>query len=201
MESSALALNLGSLTTGPLQQLGTIFNLSGGRKYKYVQFANTSTIDAGTEVFAVLSSALGLEILSVDNGQKALNLVFPSQQLIVVSTGAVTEDEYAGGYAKITSGSDVYSLRISHNTGTESAGNVTLLFEDSLENTVSLVPGTDTVDLYSSPDIASTTTSTGNIPVGYAVNDIPAQTNGSVLYGYTQIGGFSAVTGSILTGL
>lgn len=197
-EVSALGLNLGTLTSGPLQGLGSVVSLPGGRKYKYVQFANSAAIPAGTEVYSVVSSVTGLAITTVANGQKATNLVAPSQELLVVSTGAVTADEYAGGYAKITSGTDEYSVRIAHNTGTATAGNFTLVFEDSLENTVALVPGTDTVELLTSPDIASTSTATGNIPVGYTVNSLPALTTGNVLYGWTQVAGYNAVSGTIL---
>lgn len=203
METSALGLNLGTLTSGPLQGLGSVYELSGGRKFKYVQFANTTDINAGEEVYSVVVPVTGLEITAVTNGQLASNLQLPSQQLTVVSTGAVDADAYAGGYAKVTSGSDEYSVRIAHNTGTAAAGNFTLVFADSLQNTRALVPGTDTVSLSTSPDIASTTASltTGALPLGYAVNNVPAQTLGSVTYGYTQIGGFSAVTGTVLTGL
>lgn len=200
MDVEALAQVVGVQTTGKLQGLGSVFNLKGGRRFKYVQFANSSAIPAGTQVYAVITSATGLAITTVANGQNANNLQFPSQQLTVVSTGAVTADAYKGGYAKISvsSGSQVYSVRIASNTGTAAAGNFTLTFSDVLPNSVALIPGTDTVSVYSSPDVASTSTASGNISCGYTVNALPALTSPAVSYGYTQVSGYSAVTGTIL---
>ena len=200
MDPEALALGIGTLSTGKYQGQGSVFNLKGGRRFKYVQFANPYAIAAGTQVYAVITSATGLAIASVANGQNANNLPSPSQTLTVVSTGAVTADTYAGGYAKISvsSGSQVYSVRIAGNTGNTAAGNFTLTFSDVLPNSVALIPGTDTVSVYSSPDVASTATSSGNISCGYTVNALPALVSPAVTYGYTQVSGYSAVTGTIL---
>jgi hypothetical protein len=184
-----------TVTTGPLQRIGDLVDVPSGRRYKYTKFGNTAAIAAGAHVYAVVTTSSALAITSVANGQLATNLVAPSQQLQVVTTGAVVADAYQGGYALVTAngGADKYSLRITHNTGTAAAGNITLLFEESLPNTVALVPGTDTVTLSTSPDIASTTTSTGNIDCGYTVNAIPAQTAGTFAYGYTQVSGYNAI--------
>lgn len=200
METEALALGIGTLTSAPLQNLGSVFRLPGGRQFKYVQFSNGAPIAAGTQVYSVISSATGLAITTVANGQIATNLTQPSQTLTIVSTGAVTADTYAGGYAKISvsSGSQVYSVRIAHNTGNAAAGNFTLTFADVLPNTVALIPGTDTVSVSTSPGYASTSSSSGNISCGYAVNALPALTSPAVTYGYTQVSGYSAVTGTIL---
>jgi uncharacterized repeat protein (TIGR01451 family) len=200
MDVESLPQVVGSQTTGKFTGLGDVYRLKGGRKYKYVKFSNSSAIAAGTQVYAVISSVTGLAITSVVNGQIATNLEFPSQQLTVVSTGAVTADTYAGGYAKISvsSGSQVYSVRISGNTGNAAAGNFTVTFSDVLPNSVALIPGTDTVSLYTSPDNVSTSTSSSNISCGYAVNALPALTSPAVTYGYTQVAGYSAVTGTIL---
>jgi hypothetical protein len=191
---------VGTLTTGKFQALGSTFQTKGGRRYKYVKFSNSSAIAAGTQVYAVISSVTGLAITTVANGQLANNLQFPSQTLTLVSTGSVTADTYAGGYAKISvsTGSQVYSVRIAGNTGVTGAGNFTVTFSDVLPNSVALIPGTDTVSLYTSPDNASTSTSSGNISCGYAVNALPALTSPAVTYGYTQVSGYSAVTGTIL---
>jgi hypothetical protein len=200
METEALALGIGTLTSAPLQNVGAVFRLHGGRQFKYVQFSNGAPIAAGTQVYSVISSATGLAITTVANGQIATNLTQPSQTLTIVSTGAVTADTYAGGYAKISvsSGSQVYSVRIAHNTGNAAAGNFTLTFADVLPNTVALIPGTDTVSVSTSPGYASTSSSSGNISCGYAVNALPALTSPAVTYGYTQVSGYSAVTGTIL---
>jgi hypothetical protein len=200
METQALALGIGTLTSAPLQNVGAVFRLHGGRQFKYVQFSNGAPIAAGTQVYSVISSATGLAITTVANGQIATNLTQPSQTLTIVSTGAVTADTYAGGYAKISvsSGSQVYSVRIAHNTGNAAAGNFTLTFADVLPNTVALIPGTDTVSVSTSPDYASTSSSSGNISCGYAVNALPALTSPAVTYGYTQVSGYSAVTGTIV---
>jgi len=200
MDTEALASAIGTLTPGPLQNLGSVFNLKGGRRFKYVQFSNTSAIAAGTQVYAVISSAIGLAITTVANGQLASNLQFPSQTLTIVSTGAVTANTYAGGYAKISvsSGSQVYSVRIASNTGNAAAGNFTLTFEDVLPNSVALIPGTDTVSVYTSPDNVSTSTSTSNISAGYTVNALPALTSPAVTFGYTQVSGYNAATGTII---
>ena len=200
MDVESLPQVVGSQTTGKFTALGDVYRLKGGRKYKYVKFSNSSAIAAGTQVYAVISSVTGLAITSVVNGQIATNLEFPSQQLTLVSTGAVTADTYAGGYAKISvsSGSQVYSVRISGNTGNAAAGNFTVTFSDVLPNSVALIPGTDTVSLYTSPDNVSTSTSSSNISCGYTVNALPALTSPAVTYGFTQVAGYSAVTGSIL---
>lgn len=200
MDVEALGSVVGTLTTGKFQNLGSVYNLKGGRRFKYVKFTNSSAIAAGTQVYAVITSVTGLAITTVANGQLANNLQFPSQQLTVVSTGAVTADTYAGGYAKISvsSQSQVYSVRIASNTGNAAAGNFTLTFSDVLPASVALIPGTDTVSVYSSPDVASTSTASGNISCGYTVNALPALVSPAVTYGYTQVSGYSAVTGTIL---
>ena len=201
MDTEALASAIGTLTAGPLQNLGSVFNLKGGRRFKYVQFSNSSAIAAGTQVYSVISSVTGLAITTVANGQLANNLQFPSQTLTLVSSGAVTANAYAGGYAKISvsTGSQVYSVRITSNSGAAaSSQNFTVTFEDVLPNSVALIPGTDTVSLYTSPDLVSTSTSTSNISAGYTVNALPALTSPAVTYGYTQVSGYSAVTGTLL---
>lgn len=200
MDVEALPQIVGTQSTGKFTSLGNVYNLKGGRRYKYVQFSNSSAIAAGTQVYAVISSVTGLAITSVANGQIATNLESPSQQLTVVSTGATTANAYAGGYAKISvsSGSQVYSVRIASNTGNAAAGNFTVTFSDVLPNSVALIPGTDTVSLYTSPDNVSTSTASSNISCGYTVNALPALTSPAVTYGYTQVAGYSAVTGTIL---
>jgi uncharacterized repeat protein (TIGR01451 family) len=200
MDVEALGSVVGTITTGKFQGQGSVFNLKGGRRFKYVQFANSSAIAAGTQVYAVITSATGLAITTVANGQIASNLQFPSQTLTIVSTGSVAANLYAGGYAKISvsTGSQVYSVRIASNTGVTGAGNYTLTFSDVLPASVALIPGTDTVSVYSSPDVVSTSTSSGNISCGYTVNALPALVSPAVTYGYTQVSGYSAVTGTIL---
>lgn len=200
MDVEALAQVVGVTQPQKLQGLGSVYNLKGGRRFKYVQFANTSAIAAGTQVYAVVTKVTGLAITTVANGQLPINLQFPSQQLTIVSAGAVTANAYAGGYAKISvsSGSQVYSVRIASNTGNAAAGNFTLTFADVLPMSVALIPGTDTVDVQTSPDVASTSTASGNISCGYTVNALPALTGGATTYGYTQVSGYSAVTGTIL---
>lgn len=200
MDVESLPQPVGLLTTGKFTGLGNVYHLKGGRKYKYVQFSNSSAIAAGTQVYSVITSVTGLAITTVANGQLSNNLQFPSQTLTLVSTGATTANAYAGGYAKISvsSGSQVYSVRIASNTGNAAAGNFTVTFSDTLPNSVALIPGTDTVSLYSSPDNASTSTSSGNISCGYTVNALPALTSPAVTYGFTQVAGYSAVTGTIL---
>jgi hypothetical protein len=200
-EVEALGSVVGTLTTGKFQSLGSTFKTKGGRRYKYVQFSNSSAIAAGTQVYAVISSVTGLAITTVANGQLANNLQFPSQTLTLVSSGAVTANAYAGGYAKISvsTGSQVYSVRIASNTGcAASSDNFTVTFSDVLPNSVALIPGTDTVSLYTSPDSASTSTSSSNISCGYTVCALPALTSPAVTYGYCQVSGYSAVTGTIL---
>lgn len=187
-EISALGLNLGTLTSGPLQRVGDVVDVPSGRRYKYTKFTNSAAIPAGSHVYAVVTLSAALAIPA----QTATNLVAPSQQLVVTTAGAVAADAYQGGYALITSGTDKYSLRISHNTGTAAAGSITLLFEESLYNTTAIVPGTDTVVLSTSPDNASTVTATGNTDNGYVLNSIPAQT-GNGVYGYTQVSGYNAI--------
>jgi len=201
MDVESLPQPVGLLTTGKFTGLGNVYHLKGGRKYKYVEFSNSSAIAAGTQVYAVISSVTGLAITTVANGQLSNNLQFPSQQLTLVSSAAVTQNAYAAGYAKVSvsSGSQVYSVRIASNTGASASGqNFTVTFSDVLPNSVALIPGTDTVSLYSSPDNASTSTSSGNISCGYAVNALPALTSPAVTYGFTQVAGYSAVTGTIL---
>lgn len=198
MDTEALAQPIGTLAAGPLQNLGSVFNVKGGRRFKYVQFANASAIAAGTQVYSVISSVTGLAITTVANGQLANNLQYPSQTLTLVSSGAVTANTYAGGYAKISvsSGSQVYSVRIASNSGCAASGdNFTVTFEDVLPNSVALIPGTDTVSLYTSPDVVSTSTASGNISAGYTVCALPANT---AAYGYTQVSGYNAATGTIL---
>lgn len=190
-EVAALTVNIGTLTTGKFQRIGDVFELPGGRRYKYAKFTNSSAIAAGSHVYSAVSTSSALAIPA----QTAINLVAPSYTLVVTTTGAVAADLYAGGYALVTAngGADKYSLRVSHNSGVSAAGNITLTLADALENSIALVPGTDTVTLSTSPDTVTTTTSTGNIDNGYTVNAVPAQSNGSAVYGYTQVAGYSAI--------
>lgn len=190
-EVSAATLGVGATSTGNYELTGSTFELPGNRKFVLRKFTNTSNIAAGAHVYSEVTTSSALAITTTANGQLANNLVFPSQQLMVVTTGAVTADAYAGGYAKITAGSDTYSLRVAHNTGTASAGNITLVFEENLYNTTALVPGTDTVTLSTSPDTVTTTTATGNVDCGYAVNAVPAVASGSAVYAWTQVSGQS----------
>lgn len=192
-EVSAATLGVGATSTGNYEQPGTTFELPGNRKFVLRKFTNTSAIAAGAHVYSAVTTSSALAITTTANGQLANNLVAPSQQLMVVTTGAVAADAYAGGYALVTANSaaDTYSLRIAHNTGTASAGNITLVFEENLYNTTALVPGTDTVTLSTSPDTVTTTTATGNVDCGYTVNAVPAVASGSAVYGWTQVSGQS----------
>jgi hypothetical protein len=196
-EVTALSQTLGTVTAGPMMKLGDTFQFSGGRRFKYTGFANTSAIVAGAHVYAVVTTSAALALTTVANGQLPANLIAGSTQLTIVSAGSVTQNAYVGGFVLITNGSDKYSLRIASNTGVTGAGNFTIQLEDALCNSVALVPGTATATLSTSPDVASTTTSTSNIDCGYAVCALPALTSGTVTYGYTQVAGYNAISASL----
>lgn len=191
----ALTTQIGTLSPGALQDVGDTFTTRGGRTYKYVKFTNTSALAAGAHVYGVVTTGSALAVPT----QNALNLVPGSTQLVVTVTGATTAGVYAGGYALITSGSNLYSVRVANNSGSAGAGTILLTFDEGLPmQGDAVVPGTTTVTLSTCPDNASTTTATGNVNLGLTVTAVPAQTSGNAVYGYTQIGGYSAVGAAVL---
>lgn len=201
-EVSAAGQVLGVTSTGALSRVGETFDVPGVGRFQYTQFVNTTAIPAGSHVYSVVSTSAALAITTLANGQKAVNLTFPSQTLQVVTTGAVTANQYAGGFALVTAngGADKYSIRIKSHTGTAAAGNITLTFAlgESLFNSIALVPGTDTVTLSTAPSTVSTTTATGNIDNGYTVNAIPAASATAPLFGWTQVSGYNAIVPGII---
>lgn len=190
--------DVGTLASGAMQRVGDVYYAADGRRFKYVKYANASALAAGAHVYGVVTTTAALAIVTVANGQRATDLVAGSQKIVVSATAAVAADAYAGGYALITSGTNKYSVRVAGNTGTAAAGSITLLLSDPLRDGTALVPGTDTVTLSTNPSVASTTTATGNIDLGYTVTAVPAQTGGNAVYGYTQVAGYNAVTASVI---
>lgn len=190
-----------TLTTSQTTTLGCPGMTADFRRYRYVSFGGTSTINAGLVVTASVPTAnfQAVTITAVGTGgQVAANLAAGSTQLVLTNTTSTTAtvNQFAEGFLEIqvggTGASATYSYKIKGNTPV-TAGNVTTSYytvylSEPLVNTTALVAGTDVANLLPSPYNSVNTSSTAALPVGLTVVPVP-NTSSVTNYGWVQVSG------------
>lgn len=207
MESGTRQLTATDIETyysSPQEQLGALGVTSDGRRYRYVTFGGTSTINPGLVLQgpAAPANSTALAITATGTGgQVAGNLVAGSTTLVITNGAtAVTANQFA--YVEIMVGGTLplYSIALTGNSvAAASTGYVTLQLDEPLpQNITTLVPGTDTVNLVVSKYNGCTASTTGNAPVGVTVNVIP-NTASVTNSGWVQTGGHAIVKATTAT--
>lgn len=189
--------DLNAWSTTKNVQYGAVGQTEDGRVFRYVSLGGTSTVAPGLLMQAAVSASnsQGLTITAVGTGgQTAANLLAGSNLLILSnSSTAVTQDEFAEGFLEVlqTSGSNQgpVSYRIKGNSAaTASTGFIQVYLAEPLRNTQTLVAGTDTANLWTSPYQGVVATTTVNVPIGVTVTQ--AVNSSSVTnYGWVQCKG------------
>ncbi len=198
--------DINTLSSTKQVQYGAQGVTEDGREFRYCSFGGTTTVHSGmflqAAVAAANSQALTITATTVAaGGQITANLALGSTQLVITnSSTAVTQDEFAEGFLEVIVGAsgsvtDTYSYRIKGNTAAAaSTGYITVYLAEALRNTTALVPGTDTVNLWTSPYQAAIITTTVNVPIGLAI--IPAVNTSTVTnYGWVQTKGDAVAVG------
>lgn len=199
------SLDIEQVSTTKTEQLGAIGETEDARVFKYVKFGGTATIQPGFLLVgpAAPANSTALAITaSGTGGQVAGNLVAGSTTLVITNgSTAVTQDQFQNVEIIVgSSGSALYSLRLNgHSAAAATTGYITLQLKDPLpQGLVTLVPGTDTVNLVLSKYNGPTASLTGNAPVGVTVNVIPNTATVSN-YGWVQTGGKAFVKATTAT--
>lgn len=195
--------DLNVVTTTKQTQYGADGVTSDGRRFKYVGFGGTSTINPGllTVAPAAPANSTGLAITATGTGgQVAGNLVAGSTTLVVTNGAtAVTQDQFSF-VEIIVSAAGTYKLRLKGNTlAAASTGYVTLFLAEPLPpNATTLIPGTDTVNLRLSPYNGVIPSLTKSEPVGVTVCPVP-NTASVTNYGWVQTYGTAFVAATTAT--
>jgi hypothetical protein len=189
--------DINTLSTTKQTQYGAVGVTSDGRRYRYVGFSGTSTVNPGMLVVAaaVTANYQGLTITAAGTGgQVAANLALGSTQIVLTNgSSAITQDQFAEGYLEVLVGAagvtSSYSLRIKGNSAAAATtGYVTVYLAEPLRNTTALIAGTDTanlnVNVYSSVGVSAT----ADIPVGVTVMPVP-NTATVTNYGWVLVNG------------
>lgn len=185
--------DLSTLTTSQLDELGSLGETSDGRRYRYVKFGGTATINAGLLLVtpATVANSTGLAIpASGSSGQTTANLSLGSYQLVVTNGAtAVTQDEFAEGYLEVIGTNAVNKYKIRGNTA-DSVGNaaITVYLVEPLVNTTALANGTNTVNLRKAPWSGPTASLTIANPVGVTLCPVP-NTSTVTNFGWVQTHG------------
>jgi hypothetical protein len=188
--------DINTLATSKQVQYGATGMTEDGRKYRYVSFGGTSTINSGQLVVApaVTANYQGLTITASGTGaQVAGNLANGSTQLVVTnSSTAITADQFAEGYLEVLVGASgvtsSYLYRVKGNTAAAASATFTVYLAEAMRHTTALVPGTDTVNLNPSIYSSVNTSATADIPVGVTVMPVP-NTSSVTNYGWVQTAG------------
>jgi len=186
------------LSGSPLQwptELGTVGQTGDGRRFRYVKFGGTSTINPGLLMVAAAraSNSTGLALAATNSSAQ---LAVGSTSLIVTNGAtAVTQDQFAGGYLDILGSGAVQTYQIAGNTAASASGAITVTLVDSLRNAV--VVGTNTVNFENDWNgvVASTTAS---LPIGVTIDSIP-NTSSNTYGGWVQTVGHCLVSATSAT--
>lgn len=194
------------LDTVKNERYGALGVAEDGRQFRYVKFGGTATIQPGFLMVgpAAPANSTALAITATGTGgQVAANLVAGSRTLVITNGAtAVTADEFqyieinVGGASSTAS----YVLKLAgHTAAAASTGYVTVELADPLPPTlVTLVPGTDVVNLVLSKYNGVTASTTGNAPVGVTVVPV-ANTATVTYYGWVQTAGHAIVKATTAT--
>lgn len=185
------------------EQLGAVGRTSDGRRYRYINFGGTATINPGLVLQgpAAPAGSTALAITAVGTGgQVAANLTAGSTTLVVTNgSTSVTTNQFQFAEIIINGTLPLYSKAISGHSSAGNAGFITLFLDEPLpQNMTTLVPGTDTVNLILSKYNGPTASTTGNAPVGVTVNVIP-NTSSVSNWGWVQTGGHAIVKATSAT--
>jgi hypothetical protein len=186
------------LSGSPLQwptELGTVGSTGDGRRFRYVKFGGTSTINPGLLMVAAAraSNSTGLALSSTNS---TAQLAVGSQSLVVVNGAtAVTQDQFAGNYLDILGSGAVQTYQISGNTAASASGAITVTLVDALRTAV--VVGTNTVNFENDWNGAITSTSP-SLPLGVTITSIPNSST-ATYGGWVQTAGHCLVSATSAT--
>lgn len=186
-------LNL--LSTVQLLPLGTtVIDDQGRKKYRYVQFGGTSTVNAGLLVVAPAAPSNSTN-LALASANTSANLTSGATTILVTNGAtAVTANQFADGQLELIGANGVgQSYRIAGNTA-DSVGSATITVKlaDPLRNTTALVVGTNTVNLRQNPSLNPVVSTTLAEAIGVTIMPVP--NSASVTnYGWVQIAGDAVV--------
>lgn len=193
------------LTEGDLQTLdqaqqteyGAVGLTRDGRRFRYVQFGGTSTINPGLVVVAAAqdTNSTGLALAST-NTTAQLSAGSYSVQVTNGAT-AVTLNQFAGGYLEVLGSGAVQSYYIDGNTAAAASGTITVQLRHPLYNAAALVVGTNTVSL-SRPFTAVNTSLTASQPIGVTIVSVP-NTATVTNWGWVQTSGHALVSATSAT--
>lgn len=173
--------DLSVTTTTKQTQFGAVGVTEDGRQFRYVSFGGTTTIVPGVLLQAAVATAnsQGLAITAAGTNAQTTSTLLAGSNLLVVTNGstAVTQDEFAEGFLDViqTSGSNngPITYRIKGNSAAAATtGYIQVYLAEPLRNASTLVAGTDTVNLWTSPYQAAIITTTVNVPVGVTINQV-----------------------------
>ncbi len=185
---------VGQTGTGlTIDQLGQVGQTGDGRFYRLISVGGTSTVAPGTLLVSPVASSdyAGLAIPTAqaentaygnpDNtAHAALSKGSIAFNVTNGGTGAITIDQFAGGYVEVlqTSGTNEgpVAYRIEGNTADASSGHngtVTISLSEPLDQPEALVAGTDTVNLIPSPYSGCEASATLGNPVGVVTVQVP----------------------------
>lgn len=198
--------DLDTFSTTKQDQYGAIGVTSDGRFFRYVGFGGTSTINPGAlcvgPAAPTNSTALAITATTATTSPNlTANLQANSRQLNITNgTTAVTTDQFQ--YLEIiVSAGGLYTLRLDGHTAAGNAGVISCYLYDPLPQGITqLIPGTDTVNLRLSKFNGCLPSTTGNAPVGVAVNAIP-NTASVTNYGWVQTSGHAYIPATSTIGI
>lgn len=190
---------LNSVSSTKQVQFGAEGVTADGRRYKYVGFGGTSTINSGILLVAPAAgtNSTGLVIPALTSQPSTTALQSGSFSFTVTNGAtAVTQDQYQ--FVEVINTAGTFQYRLKGHTAAAGAGAIILSLGEPLVNPAALVPGTDTVNLIYSPYNACAPSLTQRVPVGVTVTQVP-NTSSVTNYGWVQVGGKSFVNATSAT--
>jgi hypothetical protein len=195
--------DVATLTTTKQTEYGAKGITEDGRQFRYVSFGGTTTIVPGVLLQAAVAkaNASALAITAVSTGGQISGNLLAGSTTLVVTNGAtaVTQDEFAEGFLEITQTSGTNEGPVSYqikgnSAAAASTGYITLYLNEPLRNAETLVAGTDTATIWTSPYQAPIITTTVNIPIGVTTQQV---VNSATVtnYGWVQTSGPTVVLG------
>jgi len=196
------ATDINTVTPTKQDTLGAVGATADGRRFRYVGFAGTSTVNAGLVLVSAAKTANSnaLAVTAVGTGgQTTANLAAGSTTLVVTNgVTSVTQDQFADGFVEVLWSGGDFCVRINGNTAAGSGGYITLSLATPLQANAALVAGVDTVNLTASPYAAATSTTTKSAPLGVTVVQV-VNTATVSNYGWVQSGGHAFVSATTAT--
>lgn len=189
--------DINNLDTAQQIELGAVGVTGDGRRFRYVKFGGTSTINSGLLVVAAAQDT-NSTALAISTANTTAQLSAGSTSLIITNGAtSVTQDEFAGGYLDVLGTNAVSSYQIAGNNAAGNAGAITVLLTDTLRNTTALANGTNTVNL-TRPFAGVNTSTTKSQVVGATIMPVP---NSSTVtnFGWVQTSGHALLSATTAT--